>query len=413
MKESYVSICERNFINRAIQTDTRLDGRTLLEPRLLKINFGVNWGCCLVSLGQTKVAAQVSCEVQQPKVSRPNEGMLQINVELNPIAAQHFESGRQSEASAIINRQLEKCLKESKCLDFESLCIVAEKKVWNVKVDISIINHDGNIIDCASIAALAALMHFHRPDVTSTGEEVIVHSFTEKDPLPLMLYHHPVCISFITFESGKTVVDPSYLEERVGAAIFTLSLNAYREVCSINFDYIEYTSLVADVVPSVSNFAANYASELIREIKELVRQDVEAKYKKEVPVMNTFAHCIASDKVTAMMSDRIKIRLNTWRAFNKIEDDLMEDDESENDEIIKVGDGTAELLTRKDNFGEGGRNTWHSDDSDESSDNELEHHADDVEFIKEESSKKVISDVELSGDSEEEETTVLSKQDLS
>ena len=40
---------------------------------------------------------------------------------------------------------------------------------------------------------------------------------------------------------------------------------------------MEYTSLVADVIPSVSNFAANYANELVREIKELVKQDVEAK----------------------------------------------------------------------------------------------------------------------------------------
>jgi exosome complex component RRP45 len=73
-------------------------------------------------------------------------------------------------------------------------------QVWNIRVDVNIFNHDGNLTDCASIAALTALMHFHRPDVTLTGEEVIVHPFTEKDPLPLTLYHHPVCISFITFE---------------------------------------------------------------------------------------------------------------------------------------------------------------------------------------------------------------------
>lgn len=77
--------------------------------------------------------------------------------------------------------------------------------------------------------------------------------------------------------SGKTVVDPSYLEERVGSAILSLCVNSYREVCSIYFDYIEYTSLVADVIPSVSNFAANYANELVREIKAIVKEDVEAK----------------------------------------------------------------------------------------------------------------------------------------
>lgn len=73
-------------------------------------------------------------------------------------------------------------------------------QVWNLRVDVNIINHDGNLIDCASIATLAALSHFHRPDVTSTGEDIIIHPFSEKDPLPLTLYHYPVCVSFITYE---------------------------------------------------------------------------------------------------------------------------------------------------------------------------------------------------------------------
>jgi len=75
------------------------------------------------------VVAQVSCDIQQPKTSRANEGMIRINVELTPLAAQHFESGRQSEAAILISRQLEKCFKDSKCVDLESLCIVADKKV--------------------------------------------------------------------------------------------------------------------------------------------------------------------------------------------------------------------------------------------------------------------------------------------
>lgn len=76
-----------------------------------------------------RAVAQLSCDIQQPKASRPNEGMIYINVELNPLAAQHFENNRQSEAAILINRQLEKCIKDSKCIDLESLCIVADKKV--------------------------------------------------------------------------------------------------------------------------------------------------------------------------------------------------------------------------------------------------------------------------------------------
>ena len=33
-------------------------------------------------------------------------------------------------------------------------------QVWEIRVDLHVLNHDGNIIDCASVAAIAALAHF-------------------------------------------------------------------------------------------------------------------------------------------------------------------------------------------------------------------------------------------------------------
>lgn len=76
-----------------------------------------------------RVLAQVSCEIQQPKSTRPSEGVLNINLELNPMAAPHFEAGRNSELSVQLNRLLEKCLKDSKAVDLESLCIKMKEKV--------------------------------------------------------------------------------------------------------------------------------------------------------------------------------------------------------------------------------------------------------------------------------------------
>lgn len=73
--------------------------------------------------------AQVSCEVQKPKTTRPNEGMLFLNTELSPMGSPHFEVGLQSELAVQLNRLLEKCIKDSRCVDLESLCIVAEEKV--------------------------------------------------------------------------------------------------------------------------------------------------------------------------------------------------------------------------------------------------------------------------------------------
>lgn len=76
-----------------------------------------------------RILAQVSCEVQPPKATRPNEGLLFLNIELSPMGAPHFEVGRQSELAVQLNRLLEKCIKDSRCVDLESLCIVSEEKV--------------------------------------------------------------------------------------------------------------------------------------------------------------------------------------------------------------------------------------------------------------------------------------------
>lgn len=128
----------------------RLDGRQFNEFRKLTIDFGNEWGCAFVSLGETRVLAQVSCELTQPRATRPTEGILYINV----------NSGlekRSSEPVVLLTRNLERALKESRCVDLESLCVKAEEKVWTIRVDITILNHEGNLI-----GKLTKLMRRHR-----------------------------------------------------------------------------------------------------------------------------------------------------------------------------------------------------------------------------------------------------------
>lgn len=77
--------------------------------------------------------------------------------------------------------------------------------------------------------------------------------------------------------SGHSVIDPTYLEERVGVAQLTMGINSYREICSLHFDYLTETTLAVDVIPTVSNYAAYYAGQLTTMIKETVQRDVEAR----------------------------------------------------------------------------------------------------------------------------------------
>lgn len=46
--------------------------------------------------------------------------------------------------------------------------------MWQLRVDLRVLDHEGNILDCACIAAIAALLHFKRPDVTVIGEDVTI-----------------------------------------------------------------------------------------------------------------------------------------------------------------------------------------------------------------------------------------------
>lgn len=65
-------------------------------------------------------------------------------------------------------------------------CVCAQ--VWQIRVDVHMLNNDGNLMDASSIAAIAALCHFRRPDVAVQGEEVTVvreQPHQEAEPLHL------------------------------------------------------------------------------------------------------------------------------------------------------------------------------------------------------------------------------------
>ena len=84
------------------------------------------------------ITFQVTCEVVEPRPSRPSEGKLSISVHLSPMAASHFEPGRNIDIVDELQQLLERNIKESKCIDLESLCIMAEESVWQLKVDVTV-----------------------------------------------------------------------------------------------------------------------------------------------------------------------------------------------------------------------------------------------------------------------------------
>ncbi|XP_053712693.1 exosome complex component RRP45-like isoform X1 [Synchiropus splendidus] len=296
MKETPLSNCERDFLLKAIEEKKRLDGRGTYDYRKLKITFGTDFGSCFVELGKTRVMAQVSCELVAPKENRPTEGILFFNIELSPMASPGFEQGRQSELSVKLNRQLERCLRNSKCIDTESLCVVSGEKVWQIRVDVHTLNHDGNIMDAASIAAISALCHFKRPDVSILGDDVTVYSVEEREPIPLSIYHMPISVSFSFFKQGNfLLVDPIEREERVMDGLLVIAMNKHREICSIQSS--GGIMLLREQVMRCSKIASVKVSEITELITKAMEND---KAARKAGGRCGFAESMTQERITAL-----------------------------------------------------------------------------------------------------------------
>ncbi|KAL8483607.1 hypothetical protein ACS0TY_026336 [Phlomoides rotata] len=233
----WMTVNDKNFIRTSLLSDIRIDGRSPLDYRNVTIQFGSEDGSSEVQLGQTRVLGFVTSQLVQPYRDRPNEGTLAIFTEFSPMADPSFEIGRPGEFAVELGRIVDRGLRESRAVDTESLCVVAGKWVWSIRIDLHVVDNGGNLVDAANIAALAALLTFRRPECTlggDDGQEVIIHPAEVREPLPLIVHHLPVAVTFAFIGSESTVViDPSHFEETVMGGKLTATVNTNGDVCAI------------------------------------------------------------------------------------------------------------------------------------------------------------------------------------
>lgn len=232
-----LTVNEKKFIETALLSELRVDGRGPFDYRKLNIKFGKDDGSAEIQLGETRVMSFVSAQLVQPYKDRPNEGTLSIFTEFSPMADPSFEPGRPGESAVELGRIIDRGLRESRAIDTESLCILSAKLVWAIRIDIHILDNAGNLVDAANIAALASLKTFRRPECSLGGEDgqqVVVHPPEVREPLPLIIHHLPVAVTFGFFSNENLVVlDPTYHEEAVMTGRMTATLNANGDVCAI------------------------------------------------------------------------------------------------------------------------------------------------------------------------------------
>lgn len=219
--------CNQDLIKSAI----RPDGRSETQHRPLQISFGPDYGCCLTTIGNTKVLAQVSSNIQEPRLTRPSEGVINIRVDLSLLGSSNYDTARTSDECVQLTRLLHKGIKDARCIDLEALCIISGEKVWHIQVDVAVMSHEGNLIETSSIAALAALAHYRRPEVSVEDGKVISHSFDLREPVKFTMLHFPFLMKFAFFkEATVSYVDPTEDEERFCDGYLIVGANIFRDI---------------------------------------------------------------------------------------------------------------------------------------------------------------------------------------
>ena len=200
----------------------RLDGRAFESYRDLKIETGLisaAEGSARVRLGNTEVIAGVKIDLGKPYPDSPEEGVLTCSAELIPLASPEFERGPPNEQCIELARVVDRAIRESKCIDFKRLCVKAEETIWMVYVDIDVINDDGNLIDAAGIAAIAALTSAKMPKLMLEGEKYSVNAEVREGKLPMNGI--PVSTTFAKI-GNSMVADPTSTEWKAISARLTI-----------------------------------------------------------------------------------------------------------------------------------------------------------------------------------------------
>jgi exosome complex component RRP42 len=218
-------------ITEMLDKEKRMDGRDLTEYRDLKIEQGIierAEGSARVLLGKTEVVVGVKIEMGEPFPDTPNEGVLTVNAELTPMASPAFEAGPPDEDSIELARIVDRGIRESKAIDTEKLVIEPGKKVFVVFVDLYILNHDGNLIDAAALAAVAALLNTKMANYEVKEGEVKIKPGYEKLPIN----KRPITVTVAKI-GNKLVVDPVLEEEQVMDARISMAIDDDGHICAI------------------------------------------------------------------------------------------------------------------------------------------------------------------------------------
>ncbi len=217
-------------LKRWLDKGIRYDGRKLMDYRQVEVEYGISKsaeGSARVKIGNTEVMAGVKLAVNTPYPDTPDEGCLRVEVLLLPMSNPDFEPGPPSIEAVELSRVVDRGIREAKAIDMKEMCIEPGEKVWDVSIDVAVINDEGNLFDACALAALAALKDTRFPVL----EEGMIN-YKEKTEKKLPLTKEPIAIGVVKI-GQHLLVDPLNEEEKMADAKLVVTSIGTDTLCAL------------------------------------------------------------------------------------------------------------------------------------------------------------------------------------
>lgn len=273
-----ISNLTKQRIREYLAKGKRFDDRGLLDLRDIEIETGISnnsEGSARVRMGKTEILAGVKLGVSEPYTDSEESGTLITTLELLPLSSSKFEPGPPRIESIEMARIVDRGIRESGFIDFDKLCIKKGEKVWGIFLDIFSMNDDGNLLDAACLAAVAALKDARMPKYDEKTERVKFGEWTTKG-LPLSK-DIPINLTFHKI-GGSILLDPIREEEESSEGRISLSLSdGIISACQKGEEEVFDVKEMGEIF----NVAEKKSKEICDKVEKMIEKSIKKRESKE------------------------------------------------------------------------------------------------------------------------------------
>jgi len=197
-------------------------------------------GSSRVRIGDaTDVLCSIKLEIAEPDFITPDEGKLDVHVDISPSCNISVDDRVLQSAGSQIASSLESVYVGSSSIDLRKFSIITGKYCWSIQIDLLILQLDGDPLDVCSIAIFVALYGCKVPRVELiAGESGSMEDFDVfgdlSDCLPIACTDIPICITVLKV-GGKFIVDSNMVESACSSCTISIALNRLGQYCGIHY----------------------------------------------------------------------------------------------------------------------------------------------------------------------------------